>query len=72
MSTELRHWCPKHKTREECAAARAIPSDEFCIFSYSDSTEKPEFNWAGKTWPPPRSWMVGNTKVYRSYSDYCD
>ena len=29
------------------------------------------FQWKGEG-PAPASWWVGNTKVYRSYEDYCD
>lgn len=37
-----------------------------------DPDEMPEhLRWKGEG-PPPASWYVGNTKVYRSYEDYCD
>lgn len=32
---------------------------------------EPQYRWKGEG-PPPASWYVGNTKVYRSYEDYCD
>jgi len=37
-----------------------------------DPESLPEhLRWKGER-PPPAYWYVGNTKVYRSYADYCD
>lgn len=42
-----------------------------CTDEYVAANCRPEFRWKGEG-PPPARWMVGNTMVYRSFSDYCD
>lgn len=44
---------------------------EPCTMEYVASKQRPELNWTGED-PPPASWWVNGTKVYRSYADYCD
>ena len=39
--------------------------------SPADAETPEHLHWKGEG-PPPASWWVGNTKVYRSYEDYCD
>jgi len=44
---------------------------ESCAYEYVAEHFPEEFRWKGEG-PPPKRWQVGNTTVYRSYSDYCD
>ena len=44
---------------------------ESCTMEYVAAEYSPEMRWKGDD-PPPSRWMVGNTLVYRSFSDYCD
>jgi hypothetical protein len=42
-----------------------------CPFEYVASAMAPQFRWLGDE-PPPASWWVDGTKVYRSLADFHD
>lgn len=55
---------------EGCINEYRTPGDA-CTMEYVASAYSPAMRWKGDG-PPPSRWMVGNTLVYRSFSDYCD
>lgn len=63
--------------RESFMRAFAEPSDDDLSADElarrrAEAQAIPEHLRCPGTGPVPASWMVGNTKVYRSYADYCD
>lgn len=63
--------------RESFIRAMAEPSDaalnpDDLARRRAEADEIPEHLRYPGGGPAPASWFVGNTKVYRSYADYCD
>lgn len=51
--------------------ADTIDPKTYDLNTYRPETLPEHLRWKGEG-PPPAYWYVGNTKVYRSYADYCD
>lgn len=66
VEAKIKWYCVEGcKSQSECKYA--IPLDRNCPYNYEATGG--EYDWKGEG-PPPASWYVGATKVYRSYSDH--
>lgn len=68
----IERYCiePNCKGGEACINKWRIPSQP-CSQEYVAADYVLEHRWQGEE-PPPAYWWVNGTKVYRTYSDYCD
>ncbi len=55
----------------KCDGCKHRSADGSCVYEYDANRYESQFRWKGEG-DPPRSWMANGTKVYRSFSDYCD
>jgi hypothetical protein len=76
MSATANSVVERYCTKKGCPGAEGCAnkhrkSGEPCTMEYVAAALPENLRWRGEG-PPPSSWYASGTKVYRSYSDYCD